>query len=57
MALTHLVALEAVFITARLLAQLAVPAQLVETLGLDAVGNLEMVSSTVQQSNVQHTCW
>jgi hypothetical protein len=39
-ALAHLVALEAVLIAARLLAQLAVPAQLGQPLGLDAVGDL-----------------
>jgi hypothetical protein len=39
-ALAHLVALEAVLVAALLLAQLAVPPQLLEALGLDAVGNL-----------------
>jgi hypothetical protein len=40
--LAHLVALEAVLIPAGFLAQLAVPAQLVQALGLDAVGNLQI---------------
>lgn len=42
---THLVALEAVLISALLLAQLAVPAQLAKTLGLDARGNLQGAST------------
>jgi hypothetical protein len=39
--LTHLVALEAVLISALLLAQLAVPPQFAKALGLDARGNLQ----------------
>jgi hypothetical protein len=51
-ALAHLVALEAVLIPAGLLAQLAVPAQLVQALGLNAVGNLheEQASNKCQMS-------
>lgn len=40
-AVAHLVALEAVLIAALLLAQLAVPAQLLQALGFDGVGNLD----------------
>ena len=46
--LAGLVALETVFIAALLVAHLAVPTQLLQALGLDAVRNLQLHQSTIK---------